>query len=118
MKRPCKNCPFRCDVRPYLTGERCLDIREGLESGSSFSCHETVTYSDDLEYVRSPSEQFCVGAILVMENETNRDPGAMANQMVRIGVRLGMIDLDSLEGHADVYEDFESWIEANFREQA
>lgn len=108
MNRPCKDCPFRTGVKPYLRAERCEEIRDSLEFGGRFPCHKTLDYSNGEP---SPSGgTWCVGALLVMEAEG----GAEMNQMVRIEGRLGMLpDLDELEGHDETFDSFDEWIEAN-----
>lgn len=47
MKEPCKHCPFRRDVRPFLHPDRASDIAYAAENPySSFPCHKT-TVSDE-----------------------------------------------------------------------
>ena len=50
MKKPCKNCPYRMDVKPYLTpvrGEELADI--ACNPYNTFFCH-TSTESIENEY--------------------------------------------------------------------
>lgn len=50
MKKPCKHCPFRNDVKPYLHPERAADIAYLAENPySSFACHKTTEYDEDSE---------------------------------------------------------------------
>ena len=45
MKKPCKSCPFRNDVKPYLHPERAAEIAySALNPYSDFSCHNTFEY--------------------------------------------------------------------------
>lgn len=106
IKTPCNNCPFRTDVKPYLRPQRASEIRDALERGGDFPCHKTVDYSDgEDDGKRTKDSKFCAGALILME----KDFGAVQNQMVRIGSRLGLIDLDELDMDAPVYEDFDGW---------
>lgn len=41
MTTPCDNCPFRTNVRPYLTKGRVREIERGLVGGE-FYCHKTT----------------------------------------------------------------------------
>lgn len=48
MKQPCKNCPFRNDVKPYLHPERAAEIVYAAANPySDFSCHATIEYDGD-----------------------------------------------------------------------
>ncbi len=50
MKQPCKHCPFRKDVKPYLHPDRAAEIAyAALNPYSSFACHKTTEYNEDLE---------------------------------------------------------------------
>lgn len=76
MKTPCKNCPFRKDVRPFLTPQRGLQLalltryRDGV-----FHCHETCDY-DNADEDGQPSTEnatLCKGfAILRAQESGNR----------------------------------------------
>lgn len=48
VKKPCKNCPFRNDVRPYLHPERAAEIAYAAQNPfSNFTCHSTIEYDGD-----------------------------------------------------------------------
>lgn len=48
MKKPCKNCPFRNDVTPYLHPERADEIaNSALNPYADFACHETTEHYED-----------------------------------------------------------------------
>lgn len=50
VKSPCKHCPFRNDVKPYLHPDRAAEIAYATQNPySSFSCHKTTEYDEDLE---------------------------------------------------------------------
>jgi len=49
-KKPCKNCPFRNDVKPYLTNEFAEELAYSTQNPyNSFSCHKTTEYDEDTE---------------------------------------------------------------------
>ena len=84
LKRPCSNCPFRCDGNgiPLAPG-RIEGIVTGLlaDDHSTFTCHKTK-YS---------ARQTCAGAVAVMA-KLGRLP-----VIVRLGLRLGVITVDDIE---------------------
>ena len=48
MKQPCKNCPFRVNVKPYLPPERAAEIAYAASNPySDFTCHATIEYDGD-----------------------------------------------------------------------
>lgn len=48
VKKPCKNCPFRNDVKPYLHPDRAADIAYSASNKySNFICHSTIEYDGD-----------------------------------------------------------------------
>jgi hypothetical protein len=48
VKKPCKNCPFRNDVRPYLHPDRAAEIAFAAQNPySDFTCHSTIEYDGD-----------------------------------------------------------------------
>jgi len=109
LVRPCKLCPFRSDIDPYLNRARVREIVESLRSGAIFPCHETTEFDDDGEPIRNDGEIHCAGALIVMERE--EEP----NQMMRIAERLGSYDRSKLVMDAPVFDSFEEMIEAQPR---
>ena len=109
LKKPCKNCPFRSDIRPFLTVERAEEIFDGLiYSQGTFACHKTTVSSDedDCEMVTTQKSEHCAGALILLEKLE------MPNQMMRIAERLGAYDHTQLEMDAPVFDDGESFIDA------
>lgn len=50
MKSPCKHCPFRRDVKPFLHPERAAEIaNHAYNPYNSFPCHKTTEPNDDDE---------------------------------------------------------------------
>lgn len=48
MKEPCKHCPFRRDVTPFLHPERAEEIAYAATNPySAFHCHKTTEYDED-----------------------------------------------------------------------
>lgn len=118
---PCKNCPFRTDIpeqKGWLHIDHAKDIYKTLVDGKVFVCHKTTNHDYDVEdedgnLVPSgklyPENEFCAGALILMENE-----GIQFNShAVRSGIALGLYDRSKLrvEG-APVFstgEDFIKW---------
>jgi len=50
IKQPCKHCPFRNDVKPYLHPNRACEIAyAALNPYNDFPCHKTTEYDDSEE---------------------------------------------------------------------
>jgi hypothetical protein len=95
---PCANCPFRTDVRPFITAAR---VREILSTDGDFPCHKTVTFDEDDEdggTINTGKEQMCAGFLILLEHEQ------CPNQMMRIAERLGLYDPSKLRMDAPVYK--------------
>lgn len=112
LKTPCKNCPFRTDVKPYLREGRVSGISRTLtQEQGAFPCHKTVTHNDDGEKDSSLKEQHCAGALIMLENMN------MPNQLMRIAERLGAYDHRLLDMDAPVFNNTAEFI-AHFSDQA
>ena len=75
MKHPCEDCPFRRDVRTYLTVERAISLALATRHrDSKFYCHETVDYSVSLRSKKHlANARICRGfAILRAQESGNR----------------------------------------------
>lgn len=106
LKTPCPNCPFRTDVKPYLSPERVEEIRDGLERGE-FPCHKTLDYDTDEEGgVETEKTAHCAGALILLEKE------GTPSQMMRISERLGMYDARKLDMDAPVFDSWDDMIAA------
>jgi hypothetical protein len=99
---PCGNCPFRKDVPIYLRAGRRQEIVDAVTEGRDFYCHGTTVPSEDDEggctrEVASTSS-ICAGAAKAVM------AAGGTTQMMRITERLGLADLDKVEGRgADVW---------------
>lgn len=50
MKSPCKHCPFRNDITPFLHPERATELAYMAQNKySSFPCHKTTEPDDESE---------------------------------------------------------------------
>ncbi len=112
-RKPCKNCPFRVDVKPYIRGGRAMEIADALQSGGAFPCHNTLDYDDSGGH-RTAKTKFCAGALGVFYNEDDEAWGHL-NQMVRIENRLGMLSDEDIEEpwNGLTYESFSDFVDAH-----
>jgi hypothetical protein len=59
VKSPCKSCPFRNDVKPYLHPERAAEIVYAASNPySDFPCHSTFEYDGDEDIQGRPTGDF------------------------------------------------------------
>lgn len=98
LKRPCKECPFRSDIRPYLRKSRVREILDALfKQDQTFACHKTLDFDEEGESLITSKSQHCAGALILMEKN------GRANQMMRIAERLGLYDRKKLDMSAPVF---------------
>lgn len=76
MKKPCKHCPYRNDVKPFLTPERGEELAYLAQNRyNSFPCHATTEYSemdeDEMgsERIVTPNTKTCAGFVTLQCNE-------------------------------------------------
>src|ERR1041385_6471860 len=109
---PCANCPFRTDIRPYITVAR---VREILSSQGEFHCHKTIEVGDSAndrdetwgEVLDDTKAQVCAGFLICLEHDE------APNQMMRIAERLGLYDASKLRMDAPVYRGMDAAIRAH-----
>lgn len=106
MTSPCDNCPFRSDVKPYITPGCVREIERSL-SRAEFPCHKTTEHDDDGHRARSNDEIHCAGALILLEKEQR------PSQMMRVCERLGMYDPSKLNMDAPVYDSFDEMYDAH-----
>lgn len=112
LTRPCALCPFRTDVKPYLTPRRVREIEVGLARGE-FPCHETTGAKDgEVESVPESAHAHCAGALILLEKLER------PSQMMRISERLGLYDRTRLDMDAPVFDSFEEMIDAQPRRRS
>jgi len=108
LKRPCKHCPFRNDIRPFLRPDRAEEIADSLVRGE-FPCHETLDYSDcgnDSAPQDTEKTAHCAGALIMLEHMER------PSQMMRICERLGMYDHRQLDMTSPVFTSADDFIHA------
>lgn len=98
MKEPCKDCPFRTDIEPYLYPKR-IDMleRELVDEQKTFTCHKKA---HSLGYDKSKDEVHCAGALIILEKLKR------PNQWMRIAERIGMYDRSELNMNAPIFNTF------------
>lgn len=102
LRRPCKNCPFRSDIKGYLTKGRVREIIDAItRQQASFSCHKLNEFETNdegwTETVETENSQHCAGALIFLERLER------PNQMMRICERLGFYDRRKLEMDSPVH---------------
>lgn len=110
LTRPCSDCPFRSDIKFYLSPERKEEIARNLvEDENTFACHKTTDHEgwDDGEYMATGQESHCAGALIIMENNNL----IVDNWRLRMTVGLGLLDTDKLDLSSPVCGSFEEWIQ-------
>lgn len=98
LRRPCKNCPFRKDVVPFLGGRRAEQMaQEVVMEERTFTCHETIDY-DKWDEETNPEgwqdirkNNHCVGAIQLIESV------GRPHQMLQVAERLGLYDPKNID---------------------
>jgi hypothetical protein len=78
VKKPCKHCPFRNDVKPYLHPDRAAEIAYASQNPySSFPCHKTIDYDENEEGEderdMSKSKE-CAGFLTLRAQEAKETP--------------------------------------------
>jgi len=70
IKKPCKHCPYRNDIKPFLTPYRQEELAYAATNPyNTFSCHKTIDHDDDGEQVDSGIEKQCAGFLTLMAQE-------------------------------------------------
>ena len=76
MKSPCKHCPFRHDVKPFLHPERGEQLaHHATNPYNTFPCHKTtIPDEDDSSMVVGPNSKECAGFMTLQINEGAQIP--------------------------------------------
>src|ERR1700735_3121890 len=106
LRRPCANCPFRNDIRPFIRSYRVEEIVRG-----EFPCHKTTEFDDEQELVNRDGEHHCAGQLIMLEKMEQ------PHQMMRICERLGLYDRTKLDMTSPVYEDVSEMLQAHEDEE-
>lgn len=98
MKQPCKNCPFRRDVKPFLTAERGEELAYAAQNPyNSFSCHKTTVSDEEFggegyEMVSTEHSKECAGFMTLQINEGMECPEDFVTSKNVYGDTWEMID--------------------------
>lgn len=77
MKKPCEHCPFRRDVKPFLTDGRAEELAYATENPyNSFPCHKTTEHCDDDdsydgEMMVTERSKECAGFLSMQVNQSD-----------------------------------------------
>ena len=83
VKKPCKTCPFRNDVKPFLHPERAAEIAfSAANPYSDFLCHNTFEYDGDEDHQGRPTGDFsksktCAGFLTLRAQEGEDVPDGL-----------------------------------------
>lgn len=104
LTRPCCDCPFRKDVRPYLSDARAQEIAKALER-QTFACHKTAHGKGSRK-----RREHCAGALIVMLKE------GKLGDMQQIAMRLGLWNPDGMDLTSPCFNSLKAFVAANRRE--
>jgi len=70
-KKPCANCPYRQDVKPFLHPQRGAELAYICQSKySTFHCHKTLEHDDDNgDTYAGKNSKVCAGFLSLQHNE-------------------------------------------------
>jgi len=80
MKKPCEHCPFRRDVKPFLTSSRGEELAYHAQNPyNSFTCHKTTVSDEEFggegsEMVAVETSLECAGFLTLQINEAGIEP--------------------------------------------
>jgi len=113
LTKPCPQCPFRSDIRPFLAQDRAEEIGMAITAGQqTFTCHKTTVPceaedGEDFGTMKDgPNAQHCAGALILLEKMEQ------PNQMMRWMERIGKYDRTKLDMDSPVFDDVDEFIEA------
>ena len=77
MKKPCKHCPFRRDVKPFLHEDRGAELAYLAQNPyNEFHCHKTTESDEESEEGRMmvvETTKQCAGFLTLMANELGEE---------------------------------------------
>ena len=75
MKKPCSQCPYRKDVKPFLRAKRGEELAYHAHNPyNSFPCHKTLEHDEEGEAMHHSGDKQCAGFLSLMHNETGETP--------------------------------------------
>jgi hypothetical protein len=73
MEKPCKQCPYRRDVKPFLTPERGEELADLAGNPfNDFPCHKTTEedeHCEDGSMIATESSKSCAGFLTLLAAE-------------------------------------------------
>ena len=75
MKQPCKHCPYRADVKPFLRAKRGEELAyHASNKYNSFTCHKTTVSDEEFggegdSMVCTENSKECAGFVTLQINE-------------------------------------------------
>lgn len=102
IKKPCGSCPYRKDVKPYLTPQRGKELAlHALRHYGSFSCHKTTTHDYDDEGNSIPLEtensKECAGYLTLKMSE-------LGSEFIPVGFQPSELIYQDVEEMIVAYE--------------
>jgi hypothetical protein len=77
MSKPCQHCPYRVDVKPFLTASRGMELAYAPQNPcNDFPCHKTTEHDeegDTGEMLVVESSKTCAGFLTMMAAELGDD---------------------------------------------
>lgn len=108
LTTPCKNCPFRTDIPPFLRKDRAAGIaHETFKMGRAFNCHKTVDYSTGQDQGRITLDSINCAGSLILAKKINRP-----SQLAQIAERMGLWSPASLNMRAPVFDTVQQFVDA------
>jgi len=73
-KKPCKHCPYRSDIKPFLHPERGAELARLTQNPyNEFTCHKTLEHDDEGDTYAGQESQTCAGFLTMMANECGEE---------------------------------------------
>lgn len=72
IKAPCQHCPYREDVKPFLTAARGAELAFIVQNPyNNFSCHKTLEHDDEGEgdLIETCESKTCAGFLSLQHKE-------------------------------------------------
>lgn len=89
MKEPCKHCPFRFDITPFLTTPRAIELAYATENPyNEFPCHKTTVNDEEFggdgsEMVIVETSKTCAGFLTMqIHNGKECPPGFVPSENI------------------------------------
>lgn len=92
MAKPCKSCPFRNDVFPFLRVARIV----GIIKAPAFACHNTVDYGEEGNANVVERSKQCAGRAIMLMRDAAPDTFMQASQRMNVSdwTKLDLADPD------------------------